>query len=673
MKISLERGELALPDGFALQIEKNNPFFSDEGTASIPVTLQPSPENMELLGKPDNICNARKPLLERKAFLECGVLGKRCTLMYESVGGESGISASLAFEESEMYADLQDKNLRDIFADKAFVLTKSSPSYYSAWGVYTGKCMESPELYDVAVFPVATDKNEAGEVCILNEPVAGSSGKADHFDVSARKVEVGGKEFSVPAGYGIAPFIYLWALIEHAFVLSGYEMGYNAFKEDWALKRIAVVHNCADACVFMDGEKSAGDFYYSDIVPVMTVGELMVQLHDTFGAFFTCDAGKVSVRLIRDIFSAAPDEDISSYERTGRTLSYPGQKFLERELDTSIESADPAAETLVELRKAHGNLAVSDSEDTLSGKGLFYVPSLGKYYYKETVYSEAVMSGSNCFKYSRGLEMETEEVSSDCVFLPMVRAGGRLMPYIGERIHRRIDVEDRDPDAEQPLQLCYAHFWSGASGISGGKCFCGSSYGYYENGVAAVPDGAPLTYSFPALTPEGLSEYWSEYTSLLADGAPEIKTTLDIPLEKLSIMDFCTVKHMAGCKVLFKSMEYTVTDGSPAVCEAVMQLIPAYLDRTEIPEVEFGNSYAWVAKSTRSVFEGGYIEIIDTDGLQDYTDADKPVLPPEYVGQESKRRKRWLRYHFSIPWRPYDDYESIHQYEEYFRCEASGD
>ena len=58
MKLTLEQGEIALPEDFAFQIESNHPFFSDEGTASVPVTLPASPENLDLLGHPESICNA---------------------------------------------------------------------------------------------------------------------------------------------------------------------------------------------------------------------------------------------------------------------------------------------------------------------------------------------------------------------------------------------------------------------------------------------------------------------------------------------------------------------------------------------------------------------------------------------------------------------------------------
>ena len=672
MKLTLEQGEIALPEDFSFQVESVHPFFSDEGTASVPVTLPASQENLDLLGRPENINNSKRHIRIYEAFLQSGVFQKRCRLISESAGAKAGITASIALHESEMYADLQERNLREICAAKSFVATRSFPA--DATRLYKGEFKNAEYLYDVALFPVASDKDSEGKVSIINQPLNGS------INDEARSVTVNGKTFSVPKGYGVTPFLYLWALVEYTFTLSGYTIGTNVFKEDPVLKEIVVVNNCADAC--LSGGGTFG-FNYSDLVPSITVGELIVVLHDTFGAFITYETGRIDVRLIRDIFSSEPDMDLTDYERTDRTVSYPEQKSFEHTLDTSINSASPAAETLGKLRAAHETIAEAETEESITGTGLFFVHVLGKYYYKSTEDSQSSLLGSDCFKYARELDLEGEEVSSDSRFLPMIKAGSIYMPYIGNRIHKYIDVEDKDTDADQPIQLCYAHFYEkyNAEGVLEDGHFCGASYSYYDDGSEAtyrIRDGQTVRLmKYPALTPEGLHGFWEAYASLLANGAPEISTTLDIPLEVLTSLDRYTAKYIAGCKVLLKSLKYSIGDTGISSVDAVLQLLPSYSDEIVPPEIVFDSSYAWIARSTRAVFAGNGYEILETDGLTDYTQSDAPREKPTTAGVRTKYRSRWLRYRYTEKHKTWLGWSKstrtgTHKWEEYFIVEAQG-
>ena len=668
MKLTLEQGEIALPEDFAFQIESNHPFFSDEGTASVPVTLPASPENLDLFGHPENICNARRHIRTYEAYLQSGVFQKRCRLISESAGVKAGITAAIALQESELYADLQDRNLKDIFTQKCFVPTKSNPA--DSFGIYKGRFRDSDYINDVVIFPVATDRDGDGNVSLINEPLS------DRMNDGARSVSVNGKTFSVPDGYGVTPFLYLWVLIEYTFSLSGYAIQSNAFRDDPELQKIVVVNNCADSCTGNGtGDYGMFGFCYSDLVPSITVGELIVFLRDMFGAFVTYESGSIDVRLMRDVFSGNLDMDLTPYEKEGRTVFYPEQKSLERSLDTSIDSASPAAETLVKLRAAHEILTEADNEENLVGTGLFYVPVLGKYYFKEDANSGGSMLGSDCFKYSRELDMEEETISSDVHFLPMVKVGARYMPYIGKRIHRYIDVEDRDPEAEQPIQLCYAHFREQYSGDADESCYCGSSYSFFEDGSSMTYGASRKVYS--PLTPEGLNGFWDVYASLLANGAPEIETTFDLPLETLSAMDRYTVKYLAGCRVLIKSLKYSLSESGISSVDAVLQLLPSYSDAIVLSAVSFGSAYGWVAKSTRVIYPGNGYEILETDGLGDYTQDDAPKQKPTVAGIKTKYRSRWLRYKYTERYKTWFGWgkstrTGTHKWEEYFLSEAQG-
>ena len=659
MKLNVEKGELSLPEGFELEMESGHPFFSEEGSASVPLALPASPGNLEALGRPDDIHNDHRHVRTFPTFLEAGTFQKKCSLLVESVGPD-GISAAVVFNESEMYTAIQDRNLKDIFSGMYYVATKLNAVSPDAiyWGTASGQSAYY-DFDDIVIFPVATDKDTSGGVSIINEP-SGSS-FASNLKYQARTVTVNGKSFSAPYGYGISVFMYLGAMIEKTFSMCGYPVDYNVFKEDDELKKIVVVNNCAD----MWGAGSGMDgFYYRDAVPNITVGELIIFLHDAFGAIVQESSGHVRILLIKDLIASAPDADLSMYAEKEYTINYPEPSVLEREFDTSIDSAAPAAETIEELRASYEDCAEVSSVSEIIGSGLFYVKPLGAYYKKETAAASTVKLGTDCFTYSHSVAEKKESLSAKNRFLPMVQVNGRYMPHIGSRIHRYIDV-DKDTEADQPLQLCYAHLMPKPASTAPHSCYCGSSYPYYEDGRPA-PDCSPLT-------PEGLSEYWEAYESLLLNEAPEIEVRLYMHGNDFNGLDMCSPKIFNNAKVLVKSMSYKINDSDMFEINAVLQLLPDYSDKVSVPEITFNSPLVWTYGSTRTVFPSEDCEILETDGLSDYTAADAPETTPVKIGVKTKVRDRWLRYEYRRSgWLWSIKSKSTHRWQEYFIVTSQG-
>ena len=55
MRLITSKGQLALPDKFSFTVEKESPFYGDNGTATIPVTLPVSQETFQKLGRPERL------------------------------------------------------------------------------------------------------------------------------------------------------------------------------------------------------------------------------------------------------------------------------------------------------------------------------------------------------------------------------------------------------------------------------------------------------------------------------------------------------------------------------------------------------------------------------------------------------------------------------------------
>lgn len=670
MKISTEQGLLEVPQDFEFEIKVSHPFFSDEGAASIPVTIPATVANCAILGYPERADRLTRYPRETTAFAECGVFRKQCKVITESAGKGSGITLCLALAESEMYIAARDKTLKELLAGYTFGSTRTTPArptdaYHSLhlYGFgYAG--IDFP----FALFPVATDITDQGHVFVMNRPNADGEILAP-----ARTITVGDRTISVGTGYGVAPYIFLWAMIELAFEQAGFGIGSNVFKTDEDLKHIAVVHNRADVCLGSSEDGTLWGFHYADLVPDMTLGDLIVWLHDKFGAVVRQDSGGIYISLMRDLLTGTPDYDLTSIQIDDETISYPSPSMLERSTDTSIQSANPPAETLELLREIYANCAEAASYEAISGTGLFYVPPMGKYYLKDSS-GKVTTLGSASFTYKRASSLDYEKLSTEDPFLPMVVADGLYMPYIGERTH--INVETGEEPKEQPLQICYAHDNLDTSSGYEAYTMSGSSFSYDRKGNVInkrnrLPSGSIQLTPHPALTPEGLAPLWSGYEKILMNGAPEISLECIFPMADLVTLDLTTPKLFKGCHALIKELTYKVTPDVATKAKMTLQLIPNYTDMQTPASVLFNRDICWSLKSTRSVFAGSGYTIDSTDGLTDYTADDEPQYTPKTTGLIVKKRSRWLKYTYTKKVKKWwgtstSSFFDTHRWEEYF-------
>ena len=674
MKITLEEGALDLPKDFALEMEFNHPFYSDAGSSSVPASLPASIENRRILGWPEKANRAKRFPREHQAFVECGALRKRCKLITESAG-QDGISASLAIQESEMYISIQDRKIKDVIANIGYGQTKSTIA--TPHEVYKGYHRENYYLNDVACFPVASDIDDDGNVFIINR----ASSDDESLVENARTVTINNESVSVPTGYGISLYLYLWALIQYTFEQCGYTVKKNVFATDGRMKHLVILNSLSDLLLGQTYNDDFWAFRYRDLVPDITVGELIAWLRDKFGAIITCNSGNIEIRLFEHMIAETADADLSGYHIGNETLTYPAPSGIKISVGTSIQRGEPAAESLEELRKRFSNCADVNRISEISGSGLFRVSTLGAYYYKSASGTPTFL-GSEAFTYVREACEDNEEVSPKDVYVPMVEINGKTMPYIGPRLHKYTEGIE-DSSADQELMICNAIFIDGSH-------FCGSSNRFDENGNFHT-----LSYEHPLkdntligswapdrtrygthlnLSPENIVKpFWGTHESNLLNSAPEISAEFSIPVNVLLSYDLCFPKLFKGCKVIIKSMTYSLTDTPDARVKAVLQLLHGYEDATKPAAIQFGVAYSWVYTSTRHISDGqdGYT-VIETDGLPDLT---IPDFEPTQSGQIVKRRSRWLRYRYTKKVKKWwgvstSEWTGTHNYEEYYISEA---
>ena len=680
MRLTTEKGELTLRKDFKFEITTNHPFFSDDGTASAPATIPSSSLNREILDFPDN--PARRSVYTRvlNGTLHHGTFFKPCKIIVSGASRQGGISASLAFRESEMYVDIQDLLLPDLFeANKGEDFDFDIPM---PWYFYAREPRRQSSGSSFTFFPVAADyyeKDGVKRVNIINKPTS-----SKEFVYAARNIYRGDERMAVPLGYGMAPYFYLCWVIRRTFEYCGYEVETNVFETDTVLQKIVLLHPYADLLV---GQRLQNESWHPDagrMVPSITVGELITFLRDKFGAFVTVRAGKVSIRLFETIAATGFDADLSGMLLGELSLSYPERSLLTMTQQKDIESAEAAADTMPALRETYQSLAEASRLADISGSGLFHVGSLGKYYQRKNTIdgsgntvATVTKVGSEAFDFKRkidGIEAETE-VSPDDSYVPMVydETSGLYMPYVGESCHANIEIEGKEKGANVPIMLCYARYYSDSAGSNDVHAQGQTTSFHYLNMSQSYTGLIPLT-------PEGIvPEYWAQYWKILASGAPEITCQLKLSLEQLENMDLFTPKLLNGVRVLIKSIKYTIGANGVSPCEATLQLLPVYDDIPTIDAVVFNSNVLWKYVNTRTVFAYGDskngVEILETDGLTDYDPtSDLPSYTPNRTGIKAKLRKRWVKYKtYQTKWFPrfgtiyeHSSWTSVHQYEEYF-------
>lgn len=679
MNLKLFNGELSLPKDFRFDIATNHPFFSNEGSSSTPTTLPSTPGNRALLNGPDNMNAANRYNRHMRAILSHGVYSKPCRLIVDSASHTGGVTASLALEESEMYAEHQDKKLGDILTILNFHVEISNDAKQMADYYYK---TDQNDFVFLKVAADAEDSNNADTTgstrrasVVLNETATSGGNivmKTTGYTIKRDNGNGGKSTISLPKYYGLAPYIKLRSVIRKVFVALGYTVKYSAFDTS-PLSRIVLLHNTADALTSSYFDDRYGVRYFQvagrDILPSITLGDFIEWLRDKFGAFVSIRNNEVSIRLLKDILAAPYDYDLSDYLRDEATVQHPDPVMLRIGCQQEIEGSEPAAETLEALRAAYPTLVTCYSVAQAEGVGLFHIMPLGKFYFRNQASDNIVKVGTDGFDCYREMGVETEEIKSDDVLVPMILHNDEYIPYIGETVRRHVDIDDKDAEADQKIMVCYCRNTNSRN--------FGTLYNY-------SPSGAQLSTTYPDLIPEALTTaYWESYRRLKLDSAPTISAKLDIPLHILATMDICTPKLFCGAKVLIQSMKYSITNDGVSTCDFTFLRIQKAADGEEITDPVFGSNLIWERVSTRRTFtnvtgsgnkRNGY-EVTGTDGLPDYTNADAPSYTPQHPGIIEKKRTRKLYYTyyhwesggwFLWYWCSYGSNNGSETYYEYF-------
>ena len=601
MELTTENGQFELPADFSITIERTNPLMSDEGDTTVPMTLPPTPNNLKVAGHKHRIDYGHPYLDKTEAILRVGPIQKKGRLVMDSVSRHDGIEAVFAFDNSDLYVAAKDKSLKEIFAPVSQTFSSIAAAAIDLLHIYKG---DTPGDEDYTVFPVAVSAYESGGETVYQYNNEISLDKQDpqspvvtQLVYNARMVHEGDRDVAVPEGYGLAPFLKLYRMIDLLFDCLGYTVTENVFSAS-PYSAIVLVHNCSDALV-------TSTLRYADLVPSCTLSEFLTWLEAKFHVQASVNSETKTVRVLdmEDRLAAAADMDLSGMVMGDATVVLQPSKRVVLTPTTTIEGTEPAAETFDKLLDKHQQFAIVSEpwylaalETSMPGytNALVMRKATGQFYTMKEGMINAVL-GTNHFKYDRNNSEETEEYSQvDVIPLMIVRPyyytqGGdwglysyATAPYIGERIHLHTklnDNEDQEEEQKQEIIVVQAAHSSLFAYVT-----TGTTQGYVPyhdpKSVGSTEMGLSMT-----MTAHGLyKRFWKQYNQLLLNSAPHIKCNLLYPLTQVLESDMATPKLLDNQKLLPVSTSTQVSAKLKAT-EAEFLLVQTFIDEIKDTEI----------------------------------------------------------------------------------------
>lgn len=626
MNLHTEKGPLELPRDFNLNMERTNPFLSEQGDASMATTLPSTPHNLTMTGNRERIDRADPFDNKLDAILEAGPVCKRGKLVIDTAHRRDGICASFAIDSGDLYAAAKDKKLKEIFADyKETFSTERDGDIQTAIAkmqdVYEGSVEADYLVFPVHVAPFEKTVNgETVTVYQLNNEVDNNDLVWQH-----RQVYEGDVQMYVPDGYGIAPFLKLSRMVEILFQILHYEVTENCLAE-WPFSRMAIVHNCSD-CLCNPGNI----LYYRDLVPSCTLGNFLTWLNNKLHVQPVVDSETKTVKLVsmETMLATNADIDISPLLEGDFTVQLNPSKRIVLTPSNKIEGTEPAAATFDKLMEKYGGHYVAITEQefaSLEGAQPAYTERLvmrkatGLFYKAEYDPNEehqvARPLGTNHFTYDRDNSEETEEFSQEDSLPLMIcdPSNYGTAPFIGERSHAHTSYNGSTADDKQDIILVQAA--------------TDARFRYLTTGTTQryIPFQNPQGNTYFLDLGLGLCPYdiyeacWSRYNTLLLNHPTHIKCRVNFNVGQILGVDMTRLKLLRQQNLLPVSASAAI-GSKPALTEADFLLVKTFAEGTTDSPIlpDDYNKLAWeITNNIEEVVQQLWIDMggrIDPSGF----------------------------------------------------------
>lgn len=546
MRLYNRYGTFDLPDGFALNLERTNPFLTDEGDTSVPVTLPSSPHNLQLIGHIERIDAKSNTMANAEAWLTVGAVTVKGLLIIDTISEEDGIDAAFTFRNGGLYAEYSDKSLKEIFDGIVEDYGSAREAGNHLENIYNGTL--TPDNY--TCFPVMGQDEDTYSWghCLINQVSSG------HLAYTEREYYEGGILLHVPEGYGCTPFIYLHRMIALLFERMGYRVTYNHF--DFLSNKLVVLNNCVDTII-------NGVIKYADLVPDMTVSDFLNWLLDRFMVQAVVDSNTMSVKvvsfneIIHSDVGNGTDMDISGLQISEVTMRYeqPSRVVITPKVG---KGADAVASSLKALKDRYGCWAQLSEAQYWSIKNnsnpayedcLVMRRSTGMFYelQRDVNNGKIVMVevGTNYFAYDRENTDNSEAFNPIDVIPPMYcNEKAQLYPIVGDHIHNHSTFDGMKSNGKQELIIVQEY-------VNGEH-----HAGFHRNGttqhyVPLTDQGVEAALLAMGVLPEALyGSFWSAYNNMLLNGKKTATLRVNYDMPTFLTLDMSSPKTFRNQKLL---------------------------------------------------------------------------------------------------------------------------
>ena len=450
LKIKTDKGYFDHSTDFTIAIEEKSPIMNDRGSQTVPATVPPTPHNLLLTGFAHRLDTSEEPMRDKACTVVDGAYYRTGVINLVSASRKSGITFNIGFDNSEAYEAWKKQKMNELS------LPVLGNGTVDALRTQLQTAYTDGDGGDFAVFPIAVEREEIsngnnktiywGFLNRVEEGTLVSGERSQRQPVAGALTDV-----TLPNGYGVTPFLYVWRVLELVFNALGYEIESNPFKGTAAgdLAKLVVLNNVADCIV-------NGYLRYSDLMPDCEVKAFLTALYVRFGLVYLLnqDTKKVKLELVRDIIRKTATQEITDNVAEWPTVSFEKRKQLKLSAKTSLYNAAPANERLEDYLKGASlwGITIVDriSENEINTR-LVYERITGKFYKWDEDNDRYTNSISGWWDWDPQTEgVEEEELSSEDECIPMLLVENDYYPgYITGAVHRHSYIKGRESEEEK--------------------------------------------------------------------------------------------------------------------------------------------------------------------------------------------------------------------------------
>lgn len=460
MKIFVGNKEYDLPVNFALEMERQNPFFNSIGEKSLPVTLPLTPNNKQIIGHYD-LNNKNKIPTTLQATIIDGTNVIYSKQIVHSISS-AGISTTFYLGVGCFWSKVNSLKVRDIVKE---VVYKSTTSLLADMM----KARDWAAAYDFVVFPAAF-KLSGDAYWVMNATTI-VDGVMTFNNAAARRITDGEDPIDVPAMYGMTAFLKCYRALEILFKKLGYSLK-DSFLSQSPWNQLVLLNNTVDACCI-------GYLKYAQLYPDLTVQEFLNIFRKKFNIEFIPDEAAKTMSIIPfDSTLIADYKDISNHIDGELTFTFNetfGRITIKQSSDQDEGKTDTT--TLEKFKKKYADVVIVNEVQFTAGsvnnKSLkdyaAVLRASNNRFYKFSETNNVLSStdiGTASFNYDKedtDVNIKAEAVELVDSVCPMILASGSsggmgIMPFVGPAAHLNTSIKDttEDEDSKSITMLCFA-------------------------------------------------------------------------------------------------------------------------------------------------------------------------------------------------------------------------